>query len=467
MKKRLIAVCFVLLSCCTAFSSPQTTIDFNFSFNGSNAVQIAWNAYPGKSYVLQTATNLPGPWSDSPILVASSNSLSFSFLTIAKAQFFKVVKLDTEGPQIEQTWPMDGAIAVNPQGAVQAWLSDATGINTNSITFAVGTNPPISLSNPQLVYSNGLLTFTPATNVFLGANGQTVDATISAADALGNLTTNFTWSFQLALPVKLGTNLLFVPGSSGYVLVATNGTNYVFSYPATFPGLTNGIILVSTNLDTGYSLVVLDYTNYPDSNTVVVATRAATLSEMLQLGSISSANFTQLGGAGSTALEFGLKGAAAPARPTPKFPIQSTIDLKGTLYQNANLLLELLPGSQFSLDSDIAFAANISGFKLSQFSATLAAAMSMTLIAHVHAASATDTSGATPLITPIRRRYRVIVGEVPVWVELVMELSAGYNLHLEAASDFTAGISGTKQVLAGRNWSRASGWTTFQQSPPG
>ena len=102
LMKKLTLLCLYLLSISAAFSALQTPIDFNFSFNGSNAVQVVWNAYPGKSYVLQTTTNLAGSWSNSPTLVATSNSLSFNFPTTAKAQFFKVVKLDTEGPQIDQ-----------------------------------------------------------------------------------------------------------------------------------------------------------------------------------------------------------------------------------------------------------------------------------------------------------------------------------------------------------------------------
>ena len=105
--KKFTLLCFWLLSSSVAFCALQTPIDFNFSFNGSNAVQVAWNAYPGKSYVLQTTTNLAGAWSSSSTLVAVSNSLVFNFLTTAKAQFFKVVKLDTEGPQIDQTSPLD------------------------------------------------------------------------------------------------------------------------------------------------------------------------------------------------------------------------------------------------------------------------------------------------------------------------------------------------------------------------
>jgi formylglycine-generating enzyme required for sulfatase activity len=464
--KQLTLLCVWLLSISAAFAALQTPIDFNFSFNGSNAVQVAWNAYPGKSYVLQTATNLSGSWSNSATLVATSNSLAFNFPTTAKAQFFKVVKLDTEGPEISPISPLDGAIAVGRQSQVQVGLSDVTGVNTNSIVLTVGTNAPVSLSNPQLAYAASLLTYTPATNVFLGTNGQIVTAKISVADTLGNVTTNFTWSFQIALPSVPGTNILFIPGSSGFVLVATNGTNYTYSYSGAFPGLTNGEAPMNTNLATGYTRIVVAFTNYPASNTVLVLTRTATLAELLQLGSLSSANFTQLGSPGNAVVAFGLEGATrAPAGPAPKFGLKNTFNLQGTLYQDANLLIELLPGSQLTLDSDLGFSANFSGLKLRQFSAKLSANADFTLDAHVHATGTLARSGAIPIITPVHQFYGAFVGAIPVWVELVLEINAGYNLNLEASGDFTSGISGTKTFLTSRGWTETGGWTTFSQNP--
>ena len=466
--KKLTPLCCWLFSLSAAFSALQTPIDFNFSFNGSNAVQVAWNAYLGKSYVLQTTTNLAGTWSNSSTLVAISNSLVFNFPTTAKAQFFKVVKLDTEGPDISPISPLDGAIAVGRQSTVQVGLSDVTGINTNSIILTIGTNSPVSLPNPQLAFAGGILIYTPATNVFLGTNGAIVTATISVADTLGNQTTNFTWSFQIALPSVAGTNMLVIPGSSGFVLTSTNGDYFTYSYSGAFPGLTIGEVLVNTNLNTGYTRTAIAFTSYPASNSVVVLTRPTTLAEMLQLGSLSSANFTQLGSQGNAAVAFGLKGATRmPAGPAPKFALNHTANLQGTLYQNANLLIELLPGSQLTLDSDLAFGANFSGLKLRQFSATLAASANFTLDAHVHATGALDRSGATPLITPVHQFYGAFVGLVPVWVELVLEINAGYNLHLEASADYTSGISGTKQILTGRRWTETGGWTTLWQNPAG
>ncbi len=92
----------------------------------------------------------------------------------------------------------------------------------------------------------------------------------------------------------------------------------------------------------------------------------------------------------------------------PKFGLQNTANLQGTVYQDANVLIELLPGSQLTLDSDLAFSANFSGLKLVQFSATLSGSADFTLNAHVHATGAVDESGSTPLIAPVHQFYGAI-----------------------------------------------------------
>ena len=107
------------------------------------------------------------------------------------------------------------------------------------------------------------------------------------ADTLGNQTTNFTWSFQLALAPVLSTNIVFLGGTNpapcNLTLLSTNGDYFTFSYTGSCC-LTNGMQLVNTNLYTGYARTVLSFTNYPDSNTVVALTRPATLAELLQAG---------------------------------------------------------------------------------------------------------------------------------------------------------------------------------------
>src|ERR1035438_7816139 len=120
--KRLIAVSLCAVSVIWDASGVVIPVNCNLFFNGSNAVQIAWNAYPGESYVIQTTTNLAQPWQNAattPLtLITTTNWLSYSFPVASKAQFFKVVKLDTDGPEVYKTAPFDGAIGVDPQATI-------------------------------------------------------------------------------------------------------------------------------------------------------------------------------------------------------------------------------------------------------------------------------------------------------------------------------------------------------------
>ena len=460
--KKLALLCCWLFSISAAFGALQTPIDFNFAYNGSNAVQVAWNAYPGKSYVLQTATNLSGSWSNSAVLVAASNSLSFNFPTTAKAQFFKVAKLDTEGPDVSPISPLDGAIAVGPQSTVQVELSDVTGVNSNSIILTIGTNAPVSLPNPQLAYAGGLLTYTPATNGFLGTNGEIVVATISVADTLGNVTTNFTWSFQIELPTVASANILFISGTNGLVLVSTNGDYYTFSYPGASSGLSAGLHLVNAAPYTGYSRTVVSFTEYPASNTVVVLTRLTKLAELLESGSLSGAKFTELTDPPS---KNGMRLAAKALIAGIDF--NHHYDLKQVLYQDANLTVEILTNSHLYLNGSLELAANFEGQKLTKFESKLAGDVDFRLEAHVGAQGSIDRADSTVLIpkTDPPKRVFALIGNFPVWIDLTFELNAGYSAHLEGSADYTNGVQANKEFLYGRRWDLTNGWSVVSQNP--
>ena len=60
--KRLFAVWLCVGLLAQVGSAVVIPVNCNLFYNGSNAVQIAWNAYAGESYVIQTTTNLPQPW---------------------------------------------------------------------------------------------------------------------------------------------------------------------------------------------------------------------------------------------------------------------------------------------------------------------------------------------------------------------------------------------------------------------
>ena len=439
-------------------------VNCNLFFNGSNAVQIAWNAYPGESYVIQTTTNLAQPWQSGAMLTTTNNAIYQSFPVAGTAQFFKVVKLDTDGPEVYKTSPFNGAIGVNPQATIQAWLRDESGVNTNTIALTIGTNAPVSLKDPRLSYMGGVLTYTPGTNEFFGTDGQIITLALAVADTLGNQTTNFTWSFQLALSPVISTNIVFLgdtnnPAPCNLTLLSTNGDYFTFSYTGSC-FLTNGTQLVNTNLYTGYARTVVSFTNYPASNTVVALTQPTKLAQLLQAGTLCSGNFTLL--TNSAGGHFRPKDLTA----TLDLPLDYTFPLASVLYQDANFLVETLPSSQLSLSAALHFAGNVQGSKLTQFQAQVTGSASFELDLHARAASAENLANSLPLIAPVHNVYGALIGVVPVWVDVMFEVNAGYTADFSASAEITNGVSGSKTISVGSKWDAASGWQPFFDNPP-
>ncbi|MGO8928623.1 MAG: SUMF1/EgtB/PvdO family nonheme iron enzyme [Limisphaerales bacterium] len=462
--KRLFVVWLGVSLLARVLSAVVIPVNCNLFFNGSNAVQIAWNAYPGESYVIQTTPNLAQPWQNGATLTTTSNAIYQSFPVTGTAQFFKVVKLDTDGPEVYKTVPFNGAIGVTPQATIQAWLRDDSGVNTNTIALTVGTNAPVSLKDPRLSYVSGVLTYTPGTNEFFGTNGQIITLALSVADTLGNQTTNFTWSFQLALSPVASTNIVLLgdtnnPAPCDLTLLSTNGDYFTFSYAGSCC-LTNGMQLVNTDLYTGYARTVLSFTNYPDSNTVVALTRASTLAELLQAGTLSASAFNSLTNSAGGFVHPKDLGAGVG------FPLQYTFSLGQVLYQDANFLVETTPDSQLNLDASLQLAANFQGFQLTAIQAQLTGSATFDLDVHALATAAENLDDSIPLITPVHNPYFALIGPVPVWVDVVFELNAGYTADFSVSAEITSGISATKAISVGKKWDAVNGWQDIYDNPP-
>ena len=468
-----------LLACLPSARAADTLVDATIR-PGTNTVQTLWNATPGRTYRLQATTNLTAPWLNAlpgpGTLIATSNALSQTIATDTFARFFRVLAVDTEGPEVYRTEPEMGGIAVSRSATLRAWLRDDTGIATNTLTLTLSnptaTNGPLTLTDARLSFTNGLLTYTPTNTETLGAAGATITARLSAADPLGNQTTNFTWSFQLELPPVASTNIVFIGGGTtpaarvaqgltpqagpALTFVSSNANTFTFSYTGASSGVTNGMILVNSSLQNGYTVVVTNFTQYPATNTVVVLTRPAKLAELVENGSLVSQGFTEI-----------TTNALTPqAVLNAGLPLNYHHDLAQVVYQDANVTVELLPGSAFDWNGSLDLGLNIRGFRLREFETTLSGTVSSRLEARVTATGAIDRNATKALITPITKRYGAFIGIVPVWVELVYEINAGCDLHLDATATYTHGITGTKNILVGRRWSDTEGWSTPFDSPP-
>ena len=181
----------------------------------------------------------PGALHREPLLnhVMGSAGFLFSMALLCAAKLSLGADAGVRGPEVRQKSPADKAIAVDPRTVVSALLWDETGVDTNSISFAVGTNSVVGLSDPRLSYAAGRLTYAPAANEILGRPGETVTVRVRVADTSGHLTTNGTWSFRLSLPTVLNTNVAFVGamrselGSNLVSVLSREGATMTYQYP--------------------------------------------------------------------------------------------------------------------------------------------------------------------------------------------------------------------------------------------
>jgi formylglycine-generating enzyme len=175
-------------------------------------LKLVWPSTPSIRYEVQQSTNLQS-WSTAPGYPATANgpAQQMPFLSEGQARFFQVRELDEQPPAIVSQFPQDDGFAVPRFANLTLQLSDVTGIDTNSIRLTVGDLGSFTLTNAQLTFSSGVLTFINGGSIPLGDWGSNVQATLIASDTLGNAGTN-TWSFKLEVQPQVVTNL-FVFGS--------------------------------------------------------------------------------------------------------------------------------------------------------------------------------------------------------------------------------------------------------------
>jgi Immunoglobulin I-set domain len=464
MRKLFAALIALVLPLCAPVHA-GLPINSRLAMNASNFVNITWVAKPGSVYVLYTTTNLSQAWqpvTGQPATFTTTNNMLAVNLPISTVvRFFQVVRLDTQGPQIYQTSPPNNGIGVSQQAILQAWLREETGVDTNSIVFTIGKNPPVTLKDPRLAWgTNGVLTYTPGTNEVLGVLGQTVTASLSVADTLGNATTNFTWDFQLALPTILSTNIVFLGSGTNppadLFLLFTNGNIFTYAYTGKSSGLSDGMQLINSDPVVGYTITVVSFTEQPTNNTVTVVTRPTLLAELLQEGSLVSGDFTEL-----------VSGSIKPLFTLFGLQLNYSYPLNKVLYDDGNMQISTTPGSAMNLDAELKVAADFSGFTLTSFRATLEGTASYQLDFQALAQAADSHAAIVKLVQPVSRTFYGKILGVPVWMTVVFEVDAGFDASLEAQGEITSGINTSGQLLIGQAWDQNTGWTPISQNPEG
>lgn len=176
--------------------------------------RLVWSAIPGYRYEVQESADLKA-WT--VVLgfpaVADGPAQQMPLSLTGQARYFRVRELDEQPPVIVSQYPKPDGFAVPRLAGLTVELEDATGVDLASLRLTVEPLGSFTLADPQLSFTNNLLSLTSASDRPLGPHGARVAATLIVADVLGNRGTN-TWSFDLEVEPKVVTNV-FVFGSGG------------------------------------------------------------------------------------------------------------------------------------------------------------------------------------------------------------------------------------------------------------
>jgi formylglycine-generating enzyme required for sulfatase activity len=437
---------------------PVTSLIAYEGTNSSSNIVLTWESIPTKLYNVLTTTALgPQPWQQlnaSPIY-SSNNLVRYRDPNNRPARFYKVVKLDTDPPEISRLYPGSNSFSVALQNPLKIWLRDETGIDPASLVLTVGTNPPATLADPRMAYANGTLTFTPATNQFLGTKGQTITNKLIVADTLGKHATN-TWPFRLELATILAGNVVLITNSGPLTFLSSNDNSYVFSYTGASPGLTNGNIVVSTDPENDYKLVVVSITDNPAAHTVSIMATQALMSDIFTQGSLHFlAEDTGLDAEG-----FRL------ASETHTF----TTNLGGlTIYDDNGLRFETVSGQLF-FDQDYSISAEISLSAPPKVDVDLSSTLGLDLELQATYQSTLSLSPEPLRIGgPLRLvRFRGCIGTpfppicIPFRADLVGEFNIGFESEVTGTATVTGEFQSRMELRYGsrfRDWQ----WNPYQE----
>jgi formylglycine-generating enzyme required for sulfatase activity len=507
--------------CLAAFSlAAQTNQPVIFPGDDPQSLKLVWPATPGVRYEVMQSTNLQS-WTTAPGFPATAfgPAQQMPFQPTGNVGFFKVNQLDEQPPVIISQYPADGGFAVPKFSNLTMQLSDATGIDTNSISLTVGSLGTFTLTNAQLTFSNNLLTFINGGSIPLGAWGTNVQVTLIMADTLGNITTN-TWSFTLELQPQVVTNLFVfgspqaqragqqignIPtralvkqtgpmpmGSGNPWTLAQVASNYlVLAYTSTAPGFTAGqyyvcnLTPVSTNEIFYRKITALS--DDPANKKLTLFTVDVPLTEIATNGSASitsdsmilqaDANgvFTKAFSVGGTVtfprIGYSLDGAEFKLRQNG---FESTINGSTVSMGDPPDLLHVTADQlHWWLTPSLKSSVDISWGKLKHFEAIASGTVDSAsiwdadvLLAGVYA---NQTIGLTELAKPKIWLFLGSIGPVPVFASLDLNLKLELEEQAQANLSFRSGISQTADASFGVTYNSPGGvdWVhTFYPAPP-
>ena len=471
-------------------------------------MRLLWQTEPGVRYDLWQSPDLSS-WTQVPGFPAAAAGLAQEYSFTAGARgFFRIVPIDEQPPVVTAQFPAVDGFAISRFADFAIRLTDASGIDPASIWLTVGTIGPLALGAPGLAFANGLLTYDSGA-LPLGAYGQTVTATLVAADTKGNTLTH-TWSFKLEPVPQVAANIFVfgspaalqfgqqasgpaaalaarfaaaplknAPALSAWSIQSVAADRIVIAYPAggapVFPVGQLLCNLAPVKVQEIFCRRVLSVTDDPANSRLTVFTTDVPLTDLVQDGAVS---FTAASVGYDTAADGTL--IAAPALTgTVTFPAIN-FDLSGTQFT----LKTPAPAPQFdalklTMDEcfwrmtpqlQVSLEIGSGGLKSFQAVATGAVSTALVLDADVLLVGAkVDVTFFDLPDPPPKAVYLGNLGPVPVWATLGYDFKA--KATFETKADITCHFGFRKDASAsfGVAWKATDGvvkWIKdFQFSP--
>ncbi|HPF99426.1 MAG TPA: SUMF1/EgtB/PvdO family nonheme iron enzyme [Kiritimatiellia bacterium] len=443
-------------------------------------MQIDWEAVPGRTYtILATPGLMTASWTNVlPTGVTPTNVLGNCLAPLGgTACFYQIDRQDNEAPSIVSLTPGSNAVAVSSNAIVQVTLHDETGIATNSIILSVGAWTDMTLGSTYLSWSNSTLVFVPPSA--LGSAGAVITNRLTVADTLGHSLSNYTWTFEMVRPAVVTSSFLSLtaPPASPFTadgqirsipnvqplkgtpelhIETVTSNTVVFSYTDTPPEVSNGTRLVSFDAAHRFYRRVVSNAVDGAQSRVTAWTVDIPLTEIMEAGSFSAGDFS------SADPSLTLQGIGVDAN---LLHVEFGEDLSGKdLFSNTNLRL-WLPECTWAFVADVDVAADIVWGGLQAFDASAKGTLTIRIKPEAIFYAAVKGDDEFPLVQPVTKVFGCIVGGVPVWVEVVMELNAGYEYSASVAGDAYTVVDVEKELTFSVQL-RENEWSYGVDNPP-
>ena len=191
---RMVTAAAAIALAAQAFAEDATPIDSAQLTPDGNGVTLTWLGDPGlpnAAYRVYGRPSLTGPgagWEPSSGFVTPITSWTLEEtvdVSTNPVMFFRVQRVDREGPSIEYVSPAKDAVSVPVVTPISVRITDETGVvEANSLAIYVG-GVRHAFGDPDVTWADGVLTYTPAGPI--GAPGETVDVWATATDPCGNV----------------------------------------------------------------------------------------------------------------------------------------------------------------------------------------------------------------------------------------------------------------------------------------